>query len=288
MKILVMGGTRFFGRHLVNSLIKEAHRVWVLTRGQQEDNFGARVQRLTADRRDRDSMTKALAGLEFDIVIDQICMTENEAAIACDILADHVQYYVMTSTMSVYHYGAALKEEDFNPYMYQARIPPNPGEEYAEGKRAAEHYFAQHAKFPWAFARFPVVVGEDDYTGRLLQHVQKVKNKQGIYFPNLNAKFSFITSEDAGRALLWLVHGRHLGVYNFAAPQAIPLRELMEEIEKATGEKMTLSQSDADRSPYGIPQDWYMDVDKAHGAGFNAKPINSWLESLLKNLSSSS
>lgn len=284
MKILVLGGTRYFGRHLVHSLMKEGQNIWVLSRGQQEDDFGARVHRLIADRRDRDSLSRALDGLDFDIVIDQICMTAEDAALACDLLAEKTQYYVMTSTMSVYDLGGNLKEEDFNPYLYAPSTPTEAPPSYAEGKRAAEHYFAQHAKFPWAFARFPVVVGEDDYTRRLLLHVQKVKKKEPIYFPNLNAKFSFITSEEAGRALLWLVHGRHLGIYNFASQEALPLKELMAEIEAVTGERMTLSQNEADMSPFGIPQDWFMNVEKAEAAGFTAKPLQTWLRPLLEKL----
>lgn len=284
MKILVMGGTRYFGRHLVHSLIKEAQEVWVLSRGNQDDEFGARVHRLKADRRDKAQVQEAVKNLNFDIVVDQVCMTESDAALACEVFADKTSYYVMTSTMSVYDLGANLREEDANPYLYHAKAASNPSEEYAEGKRAAEHYFANNAKFQWAFARFPVVVGTDDYTQRLLTHVQKVKNQKPLYFPNINAKFSFITSEDAGRALLWLTHGRHLGIYNFASDDAIPLKEMMEDIEKVVGQKAVYSNEAADWSPFGITQDWFMNVEKAKAAGFTAKPVAQWLLPLLKNL----
>ncbi|WP_157684697.1 NAD-dependent epimerase/dehydratase family protein [Bdellovibrio bacteriovorus] len=284
MKVLVLGGTRYFGRHLVHSLIKEGNNVWVLSRGQQADDFGARVHRLKADRRDKKSLAAAVEHLHFDAVVDQICMTAEDAAIACDVFANKTPYYIMTSTMSVYHFGSGLREEDFNPYLYQPQTPTNPAEEYAEGKRAAEHYFANHASFHWAFARYPVVVGEDDYTHRFALHVEKVQQEKPLYFPNLNARFSFVTSADAGKSLLWLLHGKHTGIFNFASPEPILLKEFIEEIEKVTGKKAVLSKerSDADWSPYGIPQDWYLNTEKAHAAGFQAQALSDWMRPLIE------
>lgn len=286
MKILVLGGTRYFGKRLVHSLIHEGHEIWVLSRGQQEDDFGARVHRLKGDRKNKESLASAVGSLSFDVVVDQVCMTPAEAAASCEIFAEKTSYYIMTSTMSVYALGGDLQEEDYNPYLYQPTAPTNPAEEYGEGKRAAEHYFATNAPFKCSFARFPVVVGEDDYTGRLLGHVQKIKKGQPLYFPNLNAKFSFITSEDAARALLWLVHTKHEGPFNFASEDAIPLKELVNDIESITGQKAQLltEPSPENWSPYGISEDWFLNVEKAKTAGFQSKPAREWLHSLLVSL----
>lgn len=286
MKVLVLGGTRYFGRHLVHSLIKEGHEIWVLTRGNQEDDFGARVHRLKADRKDSSSLAKAVENLRFDAVVDQICMTAHDAQISCDVFADKTPYYIMTSTMSVYSFGAGLHEDDFNPYLYHPQRATNPAEEYAEGKRAAEHCFANHAPFHWAFARFPVVVGEDDYTKRFELHVEKVLLGQPLYFPNLNAKFSFITSQDAGKALLWLLHGKHPGIYNFASPEALPLKEFISEIESVTGKEAHILKtiSEADWSPFGISQDWYLNVEKAQAAGFEAQALSKWMRPLIEHI----
>lgn len=285
MKILILGGTRYFGRHLVHGLIKEGHNIWVLSRGQQADDFGARVHRLKADRRERKTFSEAVQGLHFDAVVDQICMTADDAAISCDILGDKTPYYIMTSTMSVYHFGSGLKEEEFNPYLYQAGVASNPAEEYAEGKRAAEHFFANHAPFHWAFARFPVVVGEDDYTQRFAMHVEKIQQGKPLYFPNINAKFSFVTSADAGKSLLWLLHSKHTGIFNFASEQPILLKEFIEEIETVTGKKAVLpkERSEGDWSPYGIPQDWYLNTEKASAAGFRAQALSDWLRPLIEH-----
>lgn len=45
MKILILGGTAFFGRRLVHFLIQDGHDITVATRGQTKDDFGERVKR---------------------------------------------------------------------------------------------------------------------------------------------------------------------------------------------------------------------------------------------------
>ncbi|WP_374075192.1 NAD-dependent epimerase/dehydratase family protein [Bdellovibrio bacteriovorus] len=287
MKVLVIGGTRYFGKRLVHYLINEGHEVWVMSRGQVEDDFGAKVHRLKADRSSKVEMTHALGNLQFDVVVDQVCMNAQQALIATEVFAEKTSFYVMTSTMSVYDWGANLREDEVNPFLYQKKTPKNPMEEYAEGKRSAENVFAGQNSFAWAFARFPIVLGEDDYTLRLHGQVEKVKSGAPIYYPNLNARFSFISSEDAAKSLLWLIHGRREGIYNFASEDTLQLGELVGLIEKTTGKKAHLlsEPSEAAWSPFGIPSDWYLNVEKAKREGFQAKPLNEWLIPLVQKIS---
>ena len=50
MKILVIGGTRFFGIHMVNKLLELWHSVTIATRGNAKNNFGDRVSRIILER----------------------------------------------------------------------------------------------------------------------------------------------------------------------------------------------------------------------------------------------
>ena len=284
MKILIMGGTRYFGRRLVHKLLEKNHDVTVLSRGNVSDDFGSRVQRLKAHRGDEAAMSAVLAGHTFDVVVDQVCMTAHDAELSVKLFAGKISYYLMTSTMSVYDFAANLPESAFDARSYRPRKATNPAEQYAEGKRAAEHVFTTQTAFPVACARFPVVVGEDDYTERLLGQVRAVKNGEAIYYPNLDAEFSFITSEDAARALLWLLENKKTGPYNFASADAFSLRDLIHKIEVVTGTSARLlsQESGGVGSPFGIPSSWYMNVDKASREGFTASLHQQWLVPLLQ------
>lgn len=286
MKVLVLGGTRFFGKRLVHLLIEEGHEVTILSRGNQKDDFGNKVSRLIADRKDKKAMKKVIGDNHFDAVIDQICMTAEDARDSIEIFKDRTPYYLMTSTMSVYSQKANLKEEDFNPLTYKPQVANDFGEQYAEGKRAAEKFFMTEAPFICSFARFPVVLGEDDYTRRLYDQVKRVQNERHIYYPNIHAKFSFIQSMDAARALRWLLHTKSSGPYNFAAEDPVVLRDLISKIESLAQKKAhLLSASDEEAySPFGIGSDWFLNVEKAKKEGFECLETSQWLDQLILKL----
>ena len=72
MNILVIGGTRYFGIHMVNKLLEQGHRLTIATRGKTRDSFGDKVERIIIERTNEESMRKALQGKHFDVVIDKI------------------------------------------------------------------------------------------------------------------------------------------------------------------------------------------------------------------------
>lgn len=264
-------------------LLQEGHEVWCLSRGRVVDDFGPTVHRLIADRNDGSAFEQAVRGLHFDVVVDQVCMTAEQIRLSLRVLQGRFKKYILTSTLSVYDWGESLPETAANPFDYAPSDAQTPAEQYAEGKRAAEHALATAGGFEWAIARFPVVFGQDDFTLRLQGQVQRVLHGQPLYYPNLDAKFSFITSEDAALALKWLIVEGRQGVYNFASGEVLPLRELVALIEVATGKKAHLlaEVSEEAWSPFGVPFSWTMNVSKARLEGFEAAPVGQWLGPLL-------
>src|SRR5687767_5420789 len=115
--ILVIGGTRFFGRLLVERLLGAGHRVTLATRGSAPDPFGDRVARVRVDRGDAAAMTAAFAGAGYDVVYDQVCYRPIDATIALAALGGRIGRYVMASTIEVYDQVRAsiarpLREDD--------------------------------------------------------------------------------------------------------------------------------------------------------------------------------
>jgi nucleoside-diphosphate-sugar epimerase len=73
MKILVLGGTAFFGRLLVRLLLGNGHDVTIATRGQTPDDFGDAVTQIKVDRTNQDAMMEAFGKCYYDLVYNQIC-----------------------------------------------------------------------------------------------------------------------------------------------------------------------------------------------------------------------
>ncbi|UXJ67960.1 NAD-dependent epimerase/dehydratase family protein [Lysinibacillus fusiformis] len=288
MNILVLGGTRFFGKKLVELCIENGHDVTILTRGQSGNPFGTAVKQLIVDRDNHDALENALAHTTWDIVYDNICYSPNEAHTICELLKGKTKKLVFTSTLSTYEVdGKMKKEEDFDPYHYQILMGDREEFSYGEGKRQAEAVLFKEASFPVVAVRFPIVMGEHDYTRRLHFHVERILHDQPISLPNIDAQMSYITDEEAAEFLYFVGVTPIEGPYNATASGAISLKELLALIEEESGKRAKISLVGGDeesQSPYGVPADWYMTNTKAEKAGFTFTQLRDWLPNLVKTL----
>lgn len=287
-KILILGGTRFFGKRLVELLLEEGHKVTIATRGNTPDSFGDRVERLIVDRENKESLASCVSGgMEWDTVYDNICYSPQAAQDACDIFKGKVKRYILTSTLSVYEPSSHRNEEkDVNPYIYPITMGDKNDFPYGEGKRLAEAVFFQKADFPVCAVRFPIVLGEDDYTERLEFHIRRVQSGTPIGMPNLNAKMSFIDSAEAASFLSWLKNQRVEGAVNACSEGEVKLSDIIGWIEQETGRKAVIKPQTADEnsSPFGVKDSWFMDTSKVERLGYKFKPIRSWYPALVHQL----
>jgi nucleoside-diphosphate-sugar epimerase len=129
-RVLVIGGTLFIGRALVDRLLERGDDVVVMHRGNGTP-FGDRVDEIKCDRNDVAAVRHALAGRRFDVAYDNVYdwkrgTTAEQVGAAAVAVADGLRRYVFTSSVAVYppggEYGedAPLVPADFpNPYAAQ-------------------------------------------------------------------------------------------------------------------------------------------------------------------------
>lgn len=285
--VLVLGGTRFFGKKLVERLLKEGDQVTIVTRGGLSHPFGEAVKHLQLDRTNAKALEEAIGESSYDVVYDNICYMPKEAEEAVKLFAGKAGKYIVTSTLSVYPFGEPRKtESDFDAMNYT--VPqPYPNEiNYGEGKRLVEAIFFQKASFPVAAVRFPIVLGEDDYTRRLHFHVEHVHQELPIGMPNTGAAMSFIDADEAAAFLDWLGRSDAAGSFNACSKGEISPGGIVALIEEATGKKAytALETDNMHQSPFGVPEPWYMSTAKAEAAGYTFKGLEDWLHPLIKQL----
>lgn len=285
MNILIIGGTLYFGKKLTLQLISNGHNVTLLNRGNQTDDFGDKVSRIICDRNDTQAMKDLLKSSYWDIVFDQVCYDYDRAKAACEIFEDKVGQYIFTSSQSVYETGADIVEDSFKPNLHQFKTKETVNSNYAEAKRQSEVAFEKHATFPTSYIRFPIVLGEEDYTGRFKFHVDRIKNGEEIYFKNLNARISFISADDAAKSLIHVAENKILGAINCCNNKSIKLETLVRLIEKGTLSKLIIAKEikDDNFSPYGIESDWYMNSDKLKNSGLKLIDVEEMVQQVLKN-----
>lgn len=277
---LVLGGTRFFGKQLVKRLQHGGYDVTVASRRPPVDDS---VRHVSFDR----TKPETFSGLQpsqgnWDLVFDQICYNATQASQLLDELEDKMEFYVMTSTMSVYDGGSSLVEEDFVALESGKYESSN---DYQKGKRDAEHVVATRLKDRYSAARIPIVLGKDDYTNRFQFHIDHIRDGVGIYFPNSRIRMSFIHSEDAGDFIFTLGNNRISGPVNGCNAGTIAMKDLMLEIADQLGTtcKYLDAKDEENHSPYGATSDWVLDTGRAEQLGFKFRELLPVVRSLISD-----
>lgn len=281
-KVLVLGGTRFFGKHLVEALLQDGHDVTIATRGITEDSFGSAVKRLIVDREEEKQLAECLEDKSYDIVYDNLCYSSNAARIACEVLQRKTKKYIMTSSMAVYEPALGLLEEDFNPYEYAITYGDRNDFNYSEGKRLAEAVLLQQATFPVVAVRFPVVIGENDYTKRLQFYVEHIVRQEPVAMNHLDGKLSFIHEEEAGQFLAWCGMKGIEGPINACSNGVVSTREIIHFIEENTGIKALVQEVGDYVAPYNEVINCTLHNGKANELGFPFRGLKIEVEKVLR------
>ena len=280
MDVLVIGGTRFFGIPMVEELLRAGHSVTVATRGRAADGFGSRVQRLILDRTEEKSLREALRGRYYDVMIDKIAYCSNDIRMVMD--AADCGKYIHMSTTAVYepkHLNTV--ESDFDGTAGKLVWCGRQDFPYDEVKRQAERALWQ--KYPdrhWIAVRYPFVIGKDDYTGRLRFYVQHVLEGKPMYIDNADCPLGFIRSDEAGRFLAFLAESNFRGAVNGSSEGAVPVREILDYVERKTGRKAVLA-PDGDPAPYNGEPAYSINTDRAAALGFRFSSLRDWIRDLL-------
>jgi 2'-hydroxyisoflavone reductase len=167
MNVLVLGGTRFVGRVVVECALARNWHVAALHRGITGTS-PAGAEWIRADRTNQQEMNTALGSREFDLVVDTWEGSARVAGQTAASLADRVGHFVYVSSMAVYLWGQHVDET--SPVL---DLPPDSASEnYPMNKRGAELAILQH--FPHALlARSGLIVGPREDAGRLTWWLQR-------------------------------------------------------------------------------------------------------------------
>lgn len=191
MKILVIGGTQFIGRHVVEKLLKHGYDVTLLNRGQTAPGLFPDLQSIMADRQSPD--LKNVKGLQqsWDAVIDLSAYYPKDVASLLDILDGFTSKYIFCSTISVYE---TLALDGASPMLTEkSKLLSCTPEEAVDtsmmtyGKRKAECerlIEKNQSKIPFAIIRPSVVFGAYDHTDRFAYWIARVSRTKKFILPD--------------------------------------------------------------------------------------------------------
>ena len=280
MKILVIGGTRFFGIPMVEALIKQGHDITIATRGNSKQAFYENTDHVILDRTDEASIISAIGGRHFDTIIDKIAYSSNDVK----NLLEHVSCdkYIQMSTCSVYptcHDN--ITEDEFITASYPLRWTDRTND-YQESKRQAERAVLKYLEDDrYSFVRYPVVMGKNDYTGRLKFYVDHIKGQKPMFIDDIDKDLSFINEDEAGLFIAHLVEHFISGPVNGCSNGSVTISDIISYVEKKSGQKAILA-DDGESAPYnGYRDNNTFNTDKARSSGFVFSHIDEWIYPLL-------
>lgn len=279
MKILVIGGTKFFGIHMVNELLSKGHNVTIATRGNISDTYGNRVNRIIIERTNEQSM-KALSSSHYDVVIDKIAYCSNDIKYVMETV--NCDKYIHMSSTAVYepkHMNTV--ESDFDGVSKELVWCDRKDFSYGEVKRQAERALWQkYWDRNWIAVRYPFVAGKDDYTKRLAFYVEHTMKSIPMDIDNLNNQMGFIRSDEAGKFMAFLVEQDIRGAINGSAEGTISVGEIIEYVERQTGTKAVIDKT-GEKAPYNGEPEYSINTEKASALGFRFSVLQDWIYKLL-------
>ncbi len=293
-KILLIGGTRYVGKLLVQRLVNAGHDVTIATRGNAPDPFGTRIRRVRVDRRNEPAMQAAFAGSDWDIIYDQVCSSPLDAAISVRVFKGKVRRYVMTSTIDVYRTlpgqrapfaeaGLAVMAHTIDT-AYPWADPKHAVESYISGKQQAEAYLYRDGSLPLVTVRLGHVLGgPEDFTERLAHYVDMARLHAPLRYSNAAAASSFTSAPRAGDFLLWAGAQQFTGPVNAACDGALSAFDIYQRIGVLVGEPVNTvpvapPALPGELSPFDYPAACRMDTSRATSLGYRFGHIDDWLD----------
>jgi 2'-hydroxyisoflavone reductase len=218
MRLLILGGTRFLGRHLAEQALAAGHALTLLHRGHSGPGLFPDAEHLIADR---DGDLSLLAGRQWDVAIDTNAYVPRQVRSVAALLAGEVGQYQLVSTISVYAKPTTPGITEDAPLA----TLPDPGVEDVTGatygglkvlcEQAAQAAFGAQC----LVSRPGLLVGPHDPTGRFTWWVTRMQRGGEVLAPGLpDAPVQFIDARDAAAWHLQQALAGTTGVFNLSGP----------------------------------------------------------------------
>jgi 2'-hydroxyisoflavone reductase len=225
MKLLVLGGTVFLGRHILDAALAAEHEVTIFNRGRHHVRLPQEIERLYGDR---DGNLSALDGRRWDAVIDTCGYLPRVVRESARLLAQATSHYAFISTISVYRDLAVAGIDESAPVgeLADPSTEQITGHTYGPLKAACERIVAEACPKGTLCIRPGLIVGPHDPTDRFTYWPSRVARGGRVLAPgHPEREVQFIDVRDLAEWIVRMVERRRTGTFNATGP-ARPLTML--------------------------------------------------------------
>lgn len=223
MRILILGGTQFVGRHIVEALLLAGHNVSILNRGITPDELPDEVKRI---RGDRDKGVQGIVSLKdrsWDACVDVSGYTPRRVRPSAELLHARVKRYLFISAVSVYG------DSDRSPvYETHPLLPPagedvteiTSSETYGALKVTCENIVQEIYGERSTILRPQIVAGPYDPYDRYSYWVRRATQGGEMLAPGDGSDYlQVIDARDLARFVINVIENDLGGVFNISGPR---------------------------------------------------------------------
>lgn len=296
MRILILGGTIFLGRHLVDAALAGGHEVTLFNRGQHHPDLYPQLEHLRGDRR---GDLRTLEGRTWDAVIDTSGYIPSLVRASARLLAEAVGQYVFISTISVYSdvsipgMDESASVDTTTPEQLreaEAIVPPAKGtvariyaEKYGALKALCEQAAEECLPGRVLNVRPGLIVGPYDYSDRFTYWPGRVARGGEVLAPGRPERaVQLIDVRDLAEWIIRMVEAGQMGTYNATGPaEPLTMGDILDSCKLASGSDATFTWVDEafllaeNVQPWSQIPLWL--PESPEDAGFNAIDIKKAL-----------
>lgn len=242
MKLLVLGGTRFLGRHFVTAALARGHDVTLFNRGRTAPGLFAGVETLVGDR---DGGLGVLSGRTWDAVLDPSGYVPRVVRAAAAALAGRAGFYAFVSSISAYATPFVPGADESAPLAVLADpgVEEITGETYGGLKAACEREVARVFGERALRVRPGLIVGPHDPTDRFPYWPRRLARGGEVLAPGGPGQpVQVIDARDLAAWLLAMIERGAGGAFNATGPaEALTLGGLLEDMARVLGSAVRLT-----------------------------------------------
>jgi 2'-hydroxyisoflavone reductase len=212
VRLLVLGGTKFLGRAVVEEALARGHEVTTFTRGRTNPDLFPQVEALHGDR---DGELAALEGRTWDAVVDTSGYVPRVVRASAELLRES-GFYVFVSSISVYPFPLRPGYDESTPVQELENpasedVPSDYGALKAACERVVGDVFGERA----AILRFGLIVGPHDPTERFTYWPDRLARGGELLGPGAPERpWQFVDVRDGAAFAVEVAERRLAGAFN--------------------------------------------------------------------------
>src|SRR5215207_1183335 len=234
MRILILGGTVFLGRHSVEAALARGHEVTLFNRGTHNPALFPQVEKLHGDR---NGDLAVLRGRTWDAVIDTSGYLPRAVRKSAELLSDAANHYTFISSISVYPHPVPRNADESAPVeILDDPASENIGEHYGGLKALCEQVVDEYFPNRAINVRAGLIVGPYDYMDRFPYWVDRVARGGEVLAPgHPDRPVQLIDARDIAEWNIRMIENGMSGTFNVTGPDyLLTMQAMLEAWRRAT------------------------------------------------------